>query len=888
MSSVRRSKIFYLLILFGFNIGMCYCQTAIVIKGNIKDSNGENIVQASVTLKHVADSSLLSYAFSNVNGNYELSYSGQETELLLSVSGLSIATQIKKVSNQSQTVNFTVKEEDIQLREVEIKAPKIYYNKDTISYSVAAFSDEKDVVIGDVLKKMPGIEVAESGQITYQGRAINKFYIENMDMLSGRYGIATQNISARDVAVVQVMENHQPIKAMDSLRISDQAAINLKLKEGAKGTFAIMAQLGIGAYPLLWNNELTGMYFARKKQHLSTYKTNNTGQDLSKELRSFDSDFNLSTETVTDIQTPSPPDIRQNRYLFNNSHAASINNLFSLGKDKDLNFNLIYFNDYEKRESESTSSYFIVGDSILKIEEAIKSATNTNRIETEIKYSENKEALYLNNLLNLEGSWEDGSGIIQKENGINQQIHHPSFKAQNKLHWINRQDDKGFELYSQTGFRTTPHHLTVTPGIYADMLNNGIEYSHLRQNAHTQTLKSNNSLSLLTPLLLGKVILRPIFGLNVEINKLTSELYPCDERIQAVNVTPDSLKNNVSRNHYQARVGLNIEYKIRKFTLNASLPVGYNRYELKNKLFSENNENLNRFQFDPSLNIQYLYSRKIMANVRASTYNSMNGIYELYNGYLLQTYRYLSHYDSRFSAFSGNSVSAKIDYKDIIRMFFAGMEMAYFYNKNNVTYTQRFEDYLSVSSFIPQSNESNSILASARISKGFDWKKLTTGLSVAYYSRNSQQIRQEQLVDFINDQYSASARLSAVPLPFLIVSYEGAGQISKTTIASKTSYQPIRSFSQSVNLDTKLFNKVMLGTRIEQYVNSAIHNGKSLYFADIGLSYIWKQTRFGLDWTNIFDTKNYTLAYYDNLNSYASAYRIRPSEIVLKVRFKLK
>jgi hypothetical protein len=387
---------------------------------------------------------------------------------------------------------------------------------------------------------------------------------------------------------------------------------------------------------------------------------------------------------------------------------------------------------------------------------------------------------------------------------------------------------------------------------------------------------------------LGKIILRPLFGFNIEMNKLTSELYPCNEQNRPAATVPDSLKNDIQRNRYQLQTGLNVDYQIRRFRINASFPVSYNRYELSNRLSRENNENLNRFQFEPSLGIQYIPNRKITIDANASAYNDMSGLYELYNGYLLQTYRYMSHYDSRLAGFSGNSLSVKVDYKDIFRMFFAGVEAAHYYNKNSVTYTQRFEDYISVSSFIPRSNTAGSLLVTGRISKGFDWKKLSTRLSIAYYTRSSQQIRQEQLADYRNDQYSASAGISAVPLPFLIVSYVGAGQISESAVAGGASYRPIRSFTQSLNLDCKLFNKVMLGTRIEQYANSAVHDGKSLYFADMGLTYVWKQIRFELDWTNILDTKNYTLAYYDNLNAYASSYRIRPSEIVLKVKLKLK
>lgn len=46
----------------------------------------------------------------------------------------------------------------------------------------------------------------ENGQISYQGTAINKFYIEGMDLLGGKYNIATNNISNDDVGSVEIME----------------------------------------------------------------------------------------------------------------------------------------------------------------------------------------------------------------------------------------------------------------------------------------------------------------------------------------------------------------------------------------------------------------------------------------------------------------------------------------------------------------------------------------------------------------------------------------------------------------------------------------------------------------------------------------------------------
>jgi hypothetical protein len=95
---------------------------------------------------------------------------------------------------------------------------------------VNSFSKEQDRSIGDVLKRMPGIEVLPDGKILYQGKAINKYYIEGLDLLEGKYNLANDNLPYQEVSQVQILENHQPIKTLDSLQFSDRTALNIKLK----------------------------------------------------------------------------------------------------------------------------------------------------------------------------------------------------------------------------------------------------------------------------------------------------------------------------------------------------------------------------------------------------------------------------------------------------------------------------------------------------------------------------------------------------------------------------------------------------------------------------------------------------------------------------------
>ena len=101
---------------------------------------------------------------------------------------------------------------------------------DTLLYNVAAFRSASDRNIEDVIRKLPGISVSENGTISYQGESINKFYIEGLDLLSGRYALATRNISPDDIASVSIYENHQPKKVLKDISFSEKAALNLKLK----------------------------------------------------------------------------------------------------------------------------------------------------------------------------------------------------------------------------------------------------------------------------------------------------------------------------------------------------------------------------------------------------------------------------------------------------------------------------------------------------------------------------------------------------------------------------------------------------------------------------------------------------------------------------------
>jgi len=138
------------------------------------------------------------------------------------------------------------------------KRPFLRTTGDTLSYKVSDFSNPQDRVIGDVIKKLPGIDVAKDGKISYNGKAISNLYIGGDNLLDDKYNIATNNIPNGVVDQVQVLQNNQPIKMLRDKVVSDDVALNLTIKKDARLQTVGQETVGAG---------LPGSYYADLNRH---------------------------------------------------------------------------------------------------------------------------------------------------------------------------------------------------------------------------------------------------------------------------------------------------------------------------------------------------------------------------------------------------------------------------------------------------------------------------------------------------------------------------------------------------------------------------------------------------------------------------------------------
>ena len=291
-------------ILFAFLVfaNILACAQQVTLYGKVEDAySGKALQGVVVTIRPEGEKRILKFTKTQDDGGYQLKLTAMpEGKNVLHFSMMGYATQTMPIEEGKTEYDVLLTEQTTKLKEVTVKAPSIRQRGDTIAYSVSSFADANDKSLADVLKKMPGMEVSDNGEIKYNGKAINKFYIEGHDMLGGRYSIATNNIHQKDVGMVEVMTNHQPIKALEDMSFSEDPAINIKLKESAKSRLVGTIKAGGGFENKggngrdksaasssnklnVWNGEMSLMRFTKKAQSLNTFKSNNIGTNVSRE-----------------------------------------------------------------------------------------------------------------------------------------------------------------------------------------------------------------------------------------------------------------------------------------------------------------------------------------------------------------------------------------------------------------------------------------------------------------------------------------------------------------------------------------------------------------------------------------------------------------------------
>ncbi|WP_033961167.1 carboxypeptidase regulatory-like domain-containing protein [Psychroserpens jangbogonensis] len=223
----------------------------ITVQGVVKDSIGGPLELANIIAINKATKSMASYAISNDKGRFKLDLD-KNTTYTIQVSYIGMKTLSVEVATKEENINkdFNL-EYDNALAAVELTYEMpVTIKGDTLIYNADSFKDGSERKLEDVLKKLPGVEINDDGQIEVEGKVVNKLMVNGKDFFDGDSKLATKNIPSNAVDKIQVLRNYSEVGQLRGVQNNqDNVAINIKLKEGKENFWFGDITAGAGTAP---------------------------------------------------------------------------------------------------------------------------------------------------------------------------------------------------------------------------------------------------------------------------------------------------------------------------------------------------------------------------------------------------------------------------------------------------------------------------------------------------------------------------------------------------------------------------------------------------------------------------------------------------------------
>jgi hypothetical protein len=612
-----------------------------VISGKLVDSARKPVAGATLSLVKKDSHLIIGYDISTENGDFQIALDNKPPgSLQLAIVATGFHADTVDIHEKSSGLIIILVKSLQTLPNVTVKSRKTFLimKPDTASYITGELVEKQDRTIEDVIKRVPGIDIDASGKISFNGKPVSNFYIDGDDLVSDRYGIATRSVRPEMVQSIQVINNHNPLKVLESAMASDRVAINLNLKDDAR--MKLMGDIGAATgTEQTYKGLLNLLTFKKQYKAINYVKTNNSGVDLAKDIRQQ----NLSDILkMMENQPPKPMltigdygafGIGQHRLLFNRSTLVSVNNSFLNLRDQQVKLNINYLNDQQNR-SVNHQSVYILPNSPVSYDEYKRESIGLRYLQGELSITENKKNYYLKNTLSAEVTATPVHGSVSI-NGteFEQQYHSKPVNFSNELILVKKRNAATItELNSYIQYRSLPEKLQVTPGLNDSFFNNGQSYIQLEQQTSIPGFFQHHSLSVRkigTPLLQ-----RYKTGVIGQWQRLESQLGIMEPGMKQ-RFLNDSFINRLGWHHLKIYVRAEYDYISDRTQLSLALPLSLDHIE---KTVFQEKQRMNRVIFSPQLRWRHYIGRESTVQVNYQ-YNEMPvTIQESYQGFVLTNY----------------------------------------------------------------------------------------------------------------------------------------------------------------------------------------------------------------------------------------------------------
>ena len=840
------------------------------INGSVVDNTQTAIPSAIVSVKD--NGKTIAYAITKKDGSFNLSFTSKAEMLIISAEQMSYKKEEKTVPNKAQAIHFVLEEQAMQLKEAVVSAPVVTRIGDTLRFNLPALVSKGDVSLEDALKKVPGISVADNGEIRYLGRAISNFYVEGLEMLNGNYTLTTRNLPAGHVASVEVLNNHNAVK-MEKDKISDKVALNVKLKKDAYfkpvGTSELAG--GYSSERMLYTAGATGMLFGGKGQVLVSAKVGNIDDfavSQSSSLTGSSSSQHLAVGEIGQLRS-STPSLGVSRYLNMDGRLVSANTILKISEDKTLRINTSYAFQKQRNQSSVRSAYYLGEGDYLELDKSYAALSGAHMPVLSLQYQQNSEKRFILYSFDFSGNFADYS-LPVVENGIpvDQDQKQNSYQISNEL--ICGFKTGVLEWSSQTRIK-----YAGTPTLRLDISSPHDAYN-ATQTALSRTFNIYQYLN--TSYKFGQSLI--ILPITLDISDHVLETGLLREGLVSQNLIK-GMNGELKINPNYTYTSLDKRFKLSAhFSLRGVFIKGENQFEDGPGL------DFKGLYIDPNLMLNYAISPESELQFRSSHTHNHGSITTLLSNPVMHDYRRMSSKPGTLAKNRKTSVSLSWRYNNPVSLWFGSWRIGYDDTFSNIMPSVFMTGDSSSSSSVENDNHSQTASSNAEISKRISSIKGKFTIRGGWNWSKSGTIQQNLIVTYYGNGYNAGADVTLQPVDWMEASLSANWSLTSTRFASVSntyrnltgratlSFYPVKDLTIKLNGD---------------YSHLQLSDGKykDMTLFDASVSYKIKSFTLMLSANNLLDQTHYTYTVFSGLDTHSYDYTLRPREIVLSVQFTM-
>ncbi|ADR23492.1 TonB-dependent receptor [Marivirga tractuosa] len=874
-------RIFFTIIVF-FSIGLTNAYAQFKIFGKVENDRGELLIGASVLLKNNRDR-ILDFSISDRDGKYQIPFDEADS-VILEISYIGYK-KIKKAVfvDASREIDVKMVEDVVELDEVKLRAPPIIDFGDTINYSVNAFKSQQDRVIADVLRKLPGISVDGDGRVSYMGEPIEKYYIDGLDLLEGRYNLANNNLPADAVSDVQILENHQPIRIYDSLVFSNKTSLNIKLNKNV--TLTGSGKLGGGLSPALWEANVSPMLFNKKQQVIASFQSNNTGNNLERELQSFrSSSLNFGQKDyLLEVQSINQPPFNEKFWLDNQSHLGSINYLRKVNEKWEIKGNINYLNAGKVLNGSTETQIFTPNDSI-QLSENKRNEFNSNVIKGALFLEKNISSSYYKQSISINSTVDNkfGSLNLTNQSDFNQDLDQSHLWIRNDILAIKKVFNSLITFKSSSNYIKNSELLSVNPAVFPNVIGNTpIAIQHLNKDI----LDTKNKMSMSKKF--GRLLVNPEMGFNLSSEDLHSEINAENESEES----SDSLRSNdLSLINLSSYINIKTEYAYKKWILTFKLPLFYRNFWIKGNDLATQENSYTRLNLEPEFNAHYKFNNFWKANFNAAIKNEFGNANRIHSGYILRAYRNLLRFETPLEEIQSQTIGGNIQYRNPIKAFFWSFRYRYGLMNSNIQESYSYSQQgASIVNSLEDEINSTRQMVSMDISKYFNSIKTTFFVNSTAMQMRSPRILNGSTSDIENNNFNYSFGARGTLTSIVEYDYSFRQDFFFNEI-NEVRANFLRRDMHELLLDVFVTESQYFGVQF-QANNNFISDENTGFNQFLNVSYNYIFNKIGLDLTfecrNLLNNQNYISVFADANIYVLNQFQMRPRQFLLSAQFSL-